>query len=303
MMRFIHSLIFAINPTKLFSLDGKCCAIWKAPIRSVMTLALVIAINGQSLEAITIALYDAGTAGNPATPPDPVSASGGSWTLDSGTTGTSAGPILDDSGLGLNAWQIIDESSINRSFHSYSIAVTPTQINNALANGWQLDGRLRIVEDDFDASRTYFLLFDDGSKRWSFIFDLDTNNDLIVTPEQNGGNTSFALTSDGSGAALYHDYSLVYNPLTGLASFFFDGALQTASYSGATSIFVFDLVFFGSGSSLGQGIANFNRIEFQINPAPSTSIPEPSTSLSFLLGIAGFAVMCYRNHKAKSHTT
>ena len=172
--------------------------------------------------------YDAGTSAGG--PPDPTSAAGGNWITNSSNASLYAQPVINDNGTGSNAWEVVD--SVTSGSYTINIPVDADSDALAISNGWRLKTVCRIV-DDFGGTisgNVYYRVT--GGRRYLAWFDLDSDQNLVVTLQ---GGSSYTLTTNGlSEATAYHTHSLVYDPETGLCSYYFDGRLITDSYNGDT---------------------------------------------------------------------
>lgn len=226
-----------------------------------MAILLVTAVGMGDTEGDTeiVARYNAGAAGDPV--PDPTSPQGGSWKLR--LSSGSARAVSNDLGLDLNAWKITDRSEKRRTGRAYYTSVTDAQIVKANTHGWRLHVRLRMV-DDFKDTMSQMVVYDSGPRRWTLFFDLDWKGDLVVTQQHSSGNISHSFTTGGTGKNAYHDFELVYDPATKTADFIADGKLFKRGDAGKSSTFTNKEVVFGTGSSPGQGEANWNLVEFEI---------------------------------------
>ena len=213
-----------------------------------------------------LARYDAGnTTTAPSGPPDPTSPAGGNWSITSWSDpNLTVTAVADDSGTGLNAWQVRDASSLYN-YANYTQQLATNVQDNARASGWILTVRGRLAEN-FGAAVAQFALVDDYNfNRFSLNFNVDGNNDLVVGA--NPGN--YTVTSDGSGLS-YHLHQMVYDPASATASYYFDGTLIARGF--AATIVVNPSVLWGAASGLGQGTMNFNLVDFSTVYGPFLSI-------------------------------
>ena len=250
----------------------------------LIATGLVLFFTTTTAQATSFAIYDADLS---STAYSPASSSGGSWTqVGSVGNGMNAYAVTNDLGLGKNAWNISDNTEASASLY-YKTTLTSEQMSEAFTDGWQIDVSARMV-DDFDDTAALFILFGNGTTRYSMLLDLDANDDLVVGLQTSSGNITFNLTQDGSGAAAYHNFSLVFVPVSTYVSFFFDGTLKTDTFQGeATSTFA-DTFMFGAGSTYGRGSVNYNYVELSSISDPGP-IPEPTTMLLLGCGLLGLA--------------
>jgi hypothetical protein len=213
-----------------------------------------------------LARYDAGdTTTAPSGPPDPTSPAGGNWSVTSWSDpNLTVTAVTDDSGTGLNAWQVRDASSLYN-YANYTQQLATNVQDNARASGWILTLRARLAEY-FGAAVSQFALVDDYNfNRFSLNFNVDGNNNLVVGA--NPGN--YTVTSDGSGLS-YHLHQMVYDPASATASYYFDGTLIARGF--AATIVANPSVLWGAVSGLGQGTMNYNLVDVSTVYGPLLSI-------------------------------
>jgi hypothetical protein len=214
----------------------------------------------------SLARYDAGdTTTAPSGPPDPTSPAGGNWSITSWSDpNLTVTAVPNDSGTGLNAWQVRDASSLYN-YANYTQQLATNVQDNARAYGWMLTVRGRMPEN-FGSSVDQFALFSDyNANRFVLGFNLDANNNVVVSA--NPGN--YTVTADGSGLN-YHLHQMVYDPASATASYYFDGTLIARGFSAA--IVVNPSVLWGAASGLGQGTMNYNLVDFSTVYGPLLSI-------------------------------
>jgi len=229
----------------------------------------------------SLARYDAGDVTNaPSGPPDPVSPAGGSWILPPLTDpNLSTNAVTDDLFTGLNAWQVRDASFTVGAFIRYIINFTTNQQDAARRAGFALSVRSRIVEN-FGNGPALFAFFENYSlERAGFSFNANANNDLVVGFTTTNGFTNFVMTADGSALNAYHLYQAAYDPVSGLVSYYHDGAWVTSLPLTTTVNSVPELVW-GSFSSAGEGTVNFNLVDFSAVNVPFVSIAPNGANLA-----------------------
>ncbi len=234
-------------------------------ILTAIAIVLVTAVGMSDTEIV--ARYSAGEAGDPV--PDPTSPNGGNWKVR--VPSAPAGAVSNDTERRLNAWKITDRSEQPKSGRSYYIPVTDAQIAMAKANGWRLHVRLRMV-DDFKDTASQVLVYDNGTRRWVLFFDLDGKGDLVVTQQHSSGNITHSLTTGSTGKNAYHDFELVYDPVTKTADFIADKKLIKKGDAGKSSPYTNKEVVFGTGSSIGRGEANWNFVQLEILGIPAEGL-------------------------------
>jgi len=212
------------------------------------------------------------------------------WT----TSGSSEnGAIVDDLGTGIDAWKVIEQGGANS--RTYNQTLTTTQLSDALLTGWTLDATIRFVPPDPLASTALSnnawctFLVDEGVAGSRDLYGIYFGCDV-------DGNTLVRLYSTGATYTLtpgYHDYSLVWDPVTQLASFFIDGELKVSDYVGSTiTNSGTSRVYWGDNTTTNATTergAHYSYVGFSIGTAAA---PEPNKIL--LLGVALVAVVTRR---------
>lgn len=155
------------------------------------------------------------------------------WTFG-GTVQT--GAITNDQGSGVDAWRVYEQGGTNSG--TYNRTLTTSQLSEALLTGWTLDATIRFVPPDPLAASGpsnnawCTLLIDEGvaGKRelYGLYFGNDAEGNTLVRPYGGVGSVIYTVSPG------YHDYSLVWDPVTQLASFYIDGELKSSDYTGAT---------------------------------------------------------------------
>ena len=158
--------------------------------------------------AQSVALYDAGVAGNPAVASSPASAA---------IPWTGAGPASDaanfinaavspDGATGFNAWRMLDNSAAGSAFITWTKTMTAQQHTDAAAYGWKMSARLRVADPVAanGGSNSVVLLYGNNStsgtaKRWILFFDINAAGEIVTTLV--GGPT---VTLTGVDATQYH---------------------------------------------------------------------------------------------------
>jgi hypothetical protein len=216
-------------------------------------------INGLGM----VAAYDAGTAGSPSVAPDPATQG---WTQNPATpaTGTIALPVAADTiGALPNAWQIMDDSNAGGSTLNYTTDLTPAQRTAAtnLTGGFNYSVHARFLDDFSGSTESMAMIYSLGGKRFLVWWGLDGNSNLTARLE---GGLTYTLTANGSGSALYHTHQIILNPTNGTASYVVDGQVKTNNWPGGAGSFTAGQVYWGAGSSTGQGQMNFHTATFEV---------------------------------------
>ncbi|MEZ6017178.1 MAG: hypothetical protein R3F49_18820 [Planctomycetota bacterium] len=243
------------------------------------------------------ALYDAGTAGNPAVAPDPTTQG---WTLvDPSAGAVTFTPISPDPGTGLNAWQVDDQATFNGGRAHYAQYFTAGELATAADLGWELTLEARFLAsagvDLFNEFATGTAASDD---RYLLFYEV-AGSDVTVNVFLAGAVYVCTGGNDGS----YHTYTIRKPAGAGVldAEFLFDGVVlgplpRAASNANAAP----GGIHWGSGSSGATGTANFHRVEFELlGPVPlgtayCTAAPN-STGSAASLGATGSAIATQNN--------
>jgi len=210
-----------------------------------------------------VALYDAGTAGNPPVAPDPVSQG---WTLAYTNGAVALNPISPDGTTGLNAWEMADNSTTDRAVYQRELAI-PADFDFSVS--------MRVTASDNDYG--VFMHVQDGptlvENSWDVGFNV-SGADVIATQTGWAGPTvQFVCVG---GAIGYHTYSIRQPPGMGGfdAEFVYDGKVLGVMESAAPGIEIFSGVRFGVGAFTASGVgrARFQRAELRdlLDPIGST---------------------------------
>ncbi|MGK7876463.1 MAG: PEP-CTERM sorting domain-containing protein [Xenococcaceae cyanobacterium] len=244
-----------------------------ASVISATTLLLVSNVNG----AKAIVLFEHTGSADPTTE---------GWTFRSTIApGNSVDPVINDLGLGIDAWSTDDNSTESGSRLLYSQDTNASLNNDALTFGWKLSTNLRVIDIPDDPFGSIVTGYRNETQSFQLLVGSDSNGDVIVTAGFLTIDELQPVTLSGVSANEYHLYELVFEPASNTADIFLDGNLVIADYSGfnlpdASPSLLKNAVFFGSGSSADTGQANWNSVSFEIEQ----SVPEPSTLLG--LGLA-----------------
>lgn len=166
------------------------------------------------------------------------------WVDDSSIQGT--GNLVDDAGQ--QAW------FVNGSNGRAEWQVTPsTQTNlDATTYGWTLSSTFKVKSGSYLTN-----YYANGSKRFLVNVMLDSNGDLIADVE---GDTQYTLVQ-GGGDKQYHDYQIIFNPRTNMATFTFN-SIEVTTWTGSQTSQ--NVIVFGNGSTGISGTANYKSVSFKI---------------------------------------
>ncbi len=227
--------------------------------------------------ADVVARYYAGSVDDaPAGPPNPLSVEGGSWshlwpTNDNLTTNA----VVNDAGMGWNAWEVADNSYTSGLFNYFYKTVSAANHAAARKYGWVLSMRVRLVDSGATTPSAIMAFYgDDKYFRNTLSFNTDVNGNLMVGLSRTNGWNYYTVTSDNMGSLQHHLHQVVYNPATKTTSYYCDGTLIQAGwpsyYVGSTSLN--GALMWGANSSGATGTADFNLIEFDVVQGPVLSM-------------------------------
>lgn len=204
---------------------------------------------------------------------------------------STVGPLANDAGRA--AWSIAGtgQSSL---FGYLSGPLSPSQQADVLNQGFILTLEARAdrqgIASPFSPNNPVIVagaIVETASSRFELNLGLDANGDTVVSlPTTVGFTTEGAVLSDGLTYTLaglgggYHNYSLIYDPITQLADLFIDGVPRISDYGGVTNFPSFDRgLVWGAFSG---GLGNFAVVQLE-------AIPAPSSLLLLILGLVGLA--------------
>jgi hypothetical protein len=248
--------------------------------RTRWSVAFVAAV-GFGLPAGAVVLHEHTGANDPLTE---------GWVEGGPFVQTTAGPVLDDQGSGIDAWFVDDDGTAFGDAGLYEGPITPEEAASGESDGWALTTRLRSVDVPDPApgappvgeDAAPFLAYRDGTTTWQLHFQTEDSGDLTVFLGTNFDVFAGLTHTIVGGAPDYHLLELVLDPGSGLAALSVDGSEIIADYPGASLVTPAPVVLWGSGDSDSTGQGNFNLVRFEL-------VPEPTASL--LLAV-GAGVLC-----------
>jgi hypothetical protein len=215
------------------------------------------------------------------------------WT-DSNATMTSsivAAPVTNDANTGMNAWSL---SYPGLAFpRYYSAFLNSQEVTSAATFGWELTADLRIptispgvnFTVDVNLPNVSPPFLPAATSGYTLNFNSDSPGGITVSFHgyAGGNSTSFDLQNPTD----YHFYQIIYNPVAKNADLVVDGIEQVENLTGGTSggaEIDWGTSFVGDGTLPSiTGQANFNLVQFDIVPEPSTLTLLGLGSLGFLL--------------------
>lgn len=216
------------------------------------------------------------------------------WTNYTGTGGaTTAGPVLNDLGTGLDAWAIDDNSSGTDTGLYYYQNTSAAVIAEGNTAGWRLSMSVRVVNTPdalvsiggFGLASAVSGMYRDGSRDWYLGIGSQADGDPIVRMP---GGATFNLEGGGSG---YHFYELVYNPAVTSAKLYIDGIERASGLVGAANTQT--RVVFGATTSPDAGQGNYSLVRFATSQA--AVVPVPPALLLFGSALGALGVIRRRN--------
>ena len=232
-----------------------------------LVLLLLLAVGNRHADATVIALHENAQ--------DP-EAEG--WTKRELGNGISTFPVIDDMGLGVDAWAINDVASDDEG--GYEVPLTAQDISNATTLGWKLSARLRVVEvaDPSDYTSVHVVL-DFGESIFAMGFNHEDDGSPLINV--GGEDTPIVVDLDDLDDG-YHLYELAFDPAWDEVRLFVNGEVRASGISADESFDVESTISVGSTHTFGTGHAHYNLVKFEI-------VPEPSSPVSTFLGVVGLS--------------
>jgi hypothetical protein len=199
------------------------------------------------------------------------------WIADKVLAPGNVGPISNDEGTGNDAWSVISDGV---HLSDYTALVPANEWGADMGLGWTFSANLRIVSN-VDFNRAVFTLISWVYRDPNGIGGSPVDQvELDFAPQPNGDPSvkiygiqgpiplNYTLVGGGSG---YHLYQLQLDPTTNTLSFLVDGidrftGLQPRQTGGNPG------VVFGCEPTMGDGQGNYNLVQLDIVPEPSTLV-------------------------------
>jgi hypothetical protein len=212
----------------------------------VLTVALVLGVMSTSHAAV---LIDHNGSTDPTTE---------GWSFFTSGPAAATGPIND---AGTNAWFTDDNNS--SALGGYALNITPSQALDARTNGWVMRTTAREADPNANYSSTA-IEFRDGVSAFQVRIGSDSVGDPVVW----AGSSSYTLIG---GAGAFHDFAVVFDPVSLTADVFADGLEIIPNWTGGSAGSL-NRIFWGAGSSSATGEGRFAYVDFEILPEPSSLI-------------------------------
>lgn len=200
------------------------------------------------------------------------------WTQVRSFSGVGVGPDAND--FGFDDWAVQDSSTSGDGI--YVIQLNSQQLAAAAVSDWHLSTRLRVVSGlpsssggGHDSTTVEIHFHEQG---YGLVFGKESNGFPSVGLP--GDSESITWATPNNLNQNYNLYDLYFSHATNSANLYVNGSL---AYSGYTGVFDPDInagpgdrtaeyLFFGSTSSFETGRGNYNFVQFEIIPEPSTAV-------------------------------
>lgn len=204
------------------------------------------------------------------------------WTRT--TTTTVVGSAYNDNGR--EVWRVYDPGlSSGGTNLAYASSLSVAEVASVMETGWQLSATLSIPTSDpsenvawANGGNTWvgLLINETPTTRriWALTFGRSATGETLVGTY--GASGSLTLPAG------YHDYSMVYDPITALVSISVDGELWKTYAGGALSGNSTPQVYWGD--NLGQSATQDPRSAY-FESVQFSSVPEPSRLVFLALGL------------------
>jgi hypothetical protein len=253
-------------------------------MRIMLLVGIAWMIQAMAASATMVFGYDAGTG---ATVPSPEQQN---WMPSPQTYPDVVDDVVNDLGLGVNAWKIGDVEIPSTA--NYFRAVPDLQANAAQTNGWRLKANMRLV-DAVSVSGSGLAMFWNG-RGYHLMLHLNSNNALVAS--YSGSINTTPLTPPQVGDDAYHDVELRWTPGSTNVEFWFDGVLK---HQWAGLVMPHDnVVRFGQVMAGGRSEANFRKVTFEVGPYLTLPNLAGDYNLDGLVDLRDFTV--WRNNLGRA---
>lgn len=214
----------------------------------------------------------------------------------SATTTTITGTAYDDDGTAV--WKVTDPGySTGGTGMYYGATMNSTILSNAMTTGWELSATLSIPTDDPNSNEAWttngntwlgFIANESAGVRryWALVFGRAANGDTLVAANGSGPTKTLAPG--------YHDYSMVYDPVTAKVTISIDGEVWQTGYVGSTTGIGSNSVYWGDNSAQSTTITArstyYESVQFSVGV-----VPEPSR-----LFLLGFSLMLLGSNRRRT---
>jgi hypothetical protein len=200
---------------------------------------------------------------------------------------------------GREVWRVYDAGvSTSNNNLSYSSTLNDAAVASVMDSGWELSATLSVPGDDPDHSIAMaagsniwvgFIINESPTNRraWALMFGRAANGDTLVSTY--GSGTARTLSPG------YHDYSMVYDPVTALVTVSIDDEVWKTYAGGSLANNSTQQVYWGDNS--GQTVTQPGRAAYY-ESIQFSSVPEPSRMLYMGFGIALLGVRRRRGRQA-----
>jgi hypothetical protein len=173
-------------------------------------------------------------------------------------------PVINDNGLGINAWLMTDASTAMPN-PSYVIALDSQASASVTQAGFRFEAHARYISDFGTAGNMGLTMFL-NQRAYNLMFDLNAAGDLQATLYGRSGTT--VLTSGGTGTARYHQISLESSGGQDVTAKF-DGQPIGAAWPGIAVTAVHpNIIQFGNSNQAlaARGTMAFHEVTFEVGP-------------------------------------
>jgi hypothetical protein len=219
---------------------------------------------------------------------------GGSAPSTQGWGGTSTSTVVGEAfnDNGRQVWRVYDPglAAVSGSVitnRTYAATLNEAQKNSVIDQGWELSATISIPTNDpasgsvIGVSSNIWVGFianeEAGRRLWALQWGRAANGDTLVSAYGVSGTLTLAPG--------YHDYSLLYDPLTELVTISVDGEVWKTYSGGLLTGSGSNQVYWGDNN--GQSVVQDPRAAYYESVTFSTNIPEPSRMLLIVMGSMG----------------